>query len=175
MVVLAELGGRAVFLLLENAVEIAEVVKTTGVADFSHTIGGVDEHAAGIAQTLLDDVFAEVAPRMQLEEAAEGRWTHAGDVGQCVEAYLLGIVLGDIVLYLQHSARIALYGNLGIAGGCQRAHLSALGELVEDGHELLNGIEPFLDGAQRVKKFIDAHDVVEREGKSLACFEQHLT
>ena len=162
-------------MFLEQAVEIAQVVEAAGKAYLRHAVGRIDEPTAGIAQAHIDDVVAEVAPRVQLEEAAEGRRTHAGDVGQRAEAYLVHVVLGNIVLHLQHAPRVALRLHLGIAVGGQHVNMLALGELVEDGQELHDGIEAVLDAAQRVDERIDTHDVVHRETDATAGLQQHLS
>ena len=92
VVVVAELGRRAILLFAEDTVEVAQVVESAVVAYLGNAFRGVDEQSAGIAQSHLDDVLAEVAARMKLEEAAERRGAHAGDVSQLGEADLIAVV-----------------------------------------------------------------------------------
>ena len=72
MVVFAEFRGATALTLLENAVEIAEVVEAAAEGNLCYGMGTVDQHAAGKAQSVVDDILAEVAPGMQFEETAEG-------------------------------------------------------------------------------------------------------
>ena len=80
MVVFAKFRGTTALALLEDAVEIAEVVEATAITYLGNGTVTVDQLSAGVAQTKVDDVLAEVAARMELEEAAERRGAHAGDV-----------------------------------------------------------------------------------------------
>ena len=80
MVVFAKFGGTAALAHLEDAVEIAEVVEAAAIADLGDGAVAVNQLSAGMAQTEVDDVLAEVAARMELEEAAERRGAHAGEV-----------------------------------------------------------------------------------------------
>ena len=64
MIILAELRGRTTFLLLEDAVEVAQIVESALETDFGNAPGSVDEHTAGIAQTHLDDIIAQVTARV---------------------------------------------------------------------------------------------------------------
>ena len=111
---------------------------------------------------------------MQLEEAAEGRRTHTRNVSQRVQADFVHIVLGDIVLHFQHTARVALHLDLGIARSSQRAGTLATRQLVEDGQELHHSIEAVLHTAERVELLIDAHDGIHGERQALAGFIQHF-
>ena len=56
VVVASEGSGRATFLLLEDAVEVADIVEAAVVAYFSHVDVCIDELARGIAEACLDDV-----------------------------------------------------------------------------------------------------------------------
>ena len=49
MVVLTEFGGTAPFLLLEDAVEVAQVVEAASIAYLGNGMGAVDQHPAGMA------------------------------------------------------------------------------------------------------------------------------
>ena len=67
MVILTELRGGTAFPLLEDAVEVAQVVETALETDLGNALRRVHQHTAGIAQSLLDDILAEVASGMELE------------------------------------------------------------------------------------------------------------
>ena len=82
MIILSEFGRRACLFLLEDTVEIAEVVEPALIGYFRDGPSRVDQHARSISQPYVDDVFRQVASRVQLEETAEGTGAHAGDVGQ---------------------------------------------------------------------------------------------
>ena len=114
MVVLTKLGWRASLFLLEDTVEIAEVVETTFEGYFRDGPCRVHQHTRGIAQTYVDDILREVAPRVQFKETAESTGTHARYVGQGRQAQLVAIVLRYKILDFQHAATIILDGYLGI-------------------------------------------------------------
>ena len=127
-----------------------------------------------MAQTKVDDVLAEVATRVELEEAAERRGTHAGDVSQLGETDLVAVVGVDEGLHLMHATAVAGHLDLGEARGGERTGTLAARQLVEDGEELHEGVEPVLDAAQRVELTIDLHDSIEGEAKALLRLDHHL-
>ena len=174
MVVFAKFGGTTALALLEDAVEIAEVVEATTVTDLSDGAVAVNQLSAGMAQTKVDDVLAEVATRMELEEAAERRGTHAGDVGQLGKADLVAVVGVDEGLHLMHAAAVAGHLDLGEARGGERTGTLAARQFVEDGEELHEGIESVLDAAERVELTIDLHNGVEGEAEALLRLDHHL-
>ena len=112
---------------------------------------------------------------MELEEAAECRWTHAGNIGQRVQSDFVHIVLGDEVLHLQHAARVALHLDLRETRSSQRAGSFTTRQFVEDGHKLHHRIEAVLLRAQRVELLVDAHDGRQGECQTFAGLFQHLT
>ena len=100
MVVFPEFCGWTAFVFTEYPVEIAQIVESTLIAYFCHTLGGIYEHTAGIAESDFYDIVAEIATCMQFEESAECRRTHACYFCQCSQSNLIHIVLSYIVLYL---------------------------------------------------------------------------
>ena len=174
MVVFAKFGGTAALALLEDAVEIAEVVEAAAVTDLGNGTVAVDQLSAGVAQTEVDDVLAEVAARMELEEATERRGAHAGDVSQLGEADLVAVMSVDEGLHLVDAAAVAGHLDLGKARGRERTGTLAARQLVEDGEELHKGVEPVLDAAERVELTIDLHNGVEGEAEALLRLDHHL-
>ena len=79
MIILPELRWRAVLFLFEDTIEVTEVVKPTGIADLSNTLGSVHQHPTGIAQPKVNDILTEIPACMQLEETAERRRAHPGN------------------------------------------------------------------------------------------------
>ena len=67
MIVLSELRGTTTLALLEDTVEVAEIIETTTETDLGNGVRAVDEHSAGIAQTEVNDILAEIATRVELE------------------------------------------------------------------------------------------------------------
>ena len=175
VVIVAELGGRTSFLALEDAVEIAQVVETATETDFRNAARRVNEHSGGIAQAHVDDVVGEVASGVQLEEPAEGAGAHAGDVGQRGQSHLVHIVFADVVFHFQYATAVVLDSYFGVAAGGKGARAVATRKLIENGEELLHGIEPVLDGAERIEHAIDLHDGRQRETKPFARLVHHLS
>ena len=173
MIIITEFGGTAALAFLEDTIEIAEVVEPATVTYLCYRLCTIDELAAGIAQTEVDDVVAEVTPRMELEEAAEGRSTHASDICYLRQADLVAVVLVNVGSHLLHTAAVARNLHLRKAAGGQRTSLE-LREFVENRHELHKGIEAVLDRTERVDHRIDAHDSLHREGKALLRLDHHL-
>ena len=174
MVVFAKFGGTAALTLLEDAIEIAEVVEATAITNLGNGTIAVDQLTTGVAQTEVDDVLAEVAARVELEEAAERRGTHAGDISKLGEADLITVVGVDEGLHLMHTTAVAGHLDLGEACGGERTGTLAARQLVEDGEELHEGVEPVLDAAERVELTIDLHNGVEGEAEALLCLDHHL-
>ena len=56
---LSELLGRAIFLLLEDTVEVGKIVETTFVADFGNGHGGVYQQAAGKTDADVNDIIRQ--------------------------------------------------------------------------------------------------------------------
>ena len=117
MVIFAKFRGTAALALLEDAVEIAEIVEAAAVADLGDGTVAVDQLSAGMSQTEVDNVLAEVTARVELEEAAERRGAHAGDVGQLGEANLVAVMGVDEGLHLVNAAAVAGHLDLGEARG----------------------------------------------------------
>ena len=174
MIILTELGGTAALALTEDAVEVAQVVETTTIAYLRNRVGGVDELPAGIAESQVDDVIAEVTACMELEEAAERRGTHACNVGQLGQSDLILVVGIDKALHLLDATAVARDLDLGKAAGSKGACTVVLGELIEDGQELHESVKAVLDLTERVELLIDVHDGVHGEAESLAALLHHL-
>ncbi len=77
MIAFSELAWRASFLLLENAVEVAEIVESAIKTYLADTLGGIYQHAGCITQTEVDDILRDVSAGMELEETAERTAAHA--------------------------------------------------------------------------------------------------
>ena len=77
MIVLSELTWRTSLLLLEDAIEVAEVVETAVEPDLADALGCIHQHPGCIAQTEVDDILRYVSTRMELEESAEGTRAHS--------------------------------------------------------------------------------------------------
>ena len=174
MIILTELGGTAALALTEDAVEVAQVVETATIAYLRNRVGAVDELPASIAESQVDDVIAEVTACMELEETAERRGTHACNVGQLGQSDLILVVGIDITLHLLDATAVARDLDLGKAAGSKGACTVVLGELIEDGQELHEGVKAVLDLTERVELLIDVHDGVHGEAESLAGLEHHL-
>ncbi len=71
MIVLTELTWRASLLLLEDAVEVAEIVESAIKTYLADALGGIYQHAGSITQTQVDDILRDVSAGMELEETAE--------------------------------------------------------------------------------------------------------
>ena len=173
MVVFAEFRGATALTLLENAIEIAEVVEAAAEGNLCYGMGAVDQHAAGKAQSVVDDILAEVAPGMQFEETAEGRGAHACDIGYLREAYILAVMLVDEALDFLDAAAVAGDLHLGKAGRSQRTGLE-LRQLVENREELGKGVKAVLETTQGIDHLIDADNGLHRETESLLCLDHHL-
>ena len=106
MVVVAESSWRTAFLLLEDAVEVADVVEAAVIANLCHAGFGIHKKAGCIAETDVDDVVAYRLPCASTEEAAEGSWCHAGNIGECLQTYLSLEVLVDIFLNGTHTTAL---------------------------------------------------------------------
>ena len=100
VVVLTELTWRASFFLLEDAIEVTEVIESTIEPYLTDALSCIHEHAGSIAQTKVDDIFADVPTRMQLEESTECTCTHTGKRGKLRQAKFIHVILRDIVLHL---------------------------------------------------------------------------
>ena len=129
---LAELGGRAALTAAEDAIEVAQVVETAAETDLLDARGGIYQFAGSIAQTDVDDILREGFARMLMEEAGERGGRHANEIGQRGQAYLVHVVLVDIVLDLQYPAAVALNDDLGIGRAGQGAGIGTLAEFMEN-------------------------------------------
>ena len=107
MIILTELGGATALTLAEDAVEVAQVVETATITYLGNRICAVDKLTAGIAQSQINNVIAEVATCMELEEAAERRGAHACDICQLRQADLVFIMVADKTLHLLDAAAVA--------------------------------------------------------------------
>ena len=174
MVVFTEFRGTTTLALLENPVEIAEIIEAATETDLRDGMCTINEHPTGIAQSLIDNIFAEVTTRMEFEEATEGRRTHASDISQLWQTDLITVVLVDKVLHLLHATAVTRHLYLGETARSQGSGALALGEFVEDGQELGEGIEAVLDTAESIDHLIDSHDGLHRETESLLGFYHHL-
>lgn len=77
MIVLSELTWRTSLLLLEDAIEVAEVVETAVEPDLADAFGCIHQHPGCITQTEVDDILRNVSARMELKESAEGTRAHS--------------------------------------------------------------------------------------------------
>ena len=170
---LAELRGRAVFLALEYAVEVRQVVEAALVANLGYRHGGVYQQARRVAETYVDDVVRQLPARALLEEAAEGGRRHAHHVGQRVKVYFVLVVLADVLLYLLHAAAVGLEVNLGERRRGQFAGLvGEEGQLVEQREKLRNGVEA-LGLGQGVEQEVNLHYRLHGEAEAVARLVEH--
>ena len=100
LILLTELRWVASLALAEQAVEVGECVEACGPADLADAVGGIHQPTGGMAQTDVDDVLTEILARAQFEISAEGRGCHADKVGQLLQAYLVFVVLVNVVFHL---------------------------------------------------------------------------
>ena len=122
----AKLGGRAALALTEDAVEVAEVVEAAAEADLLDAVDGIYQFAGGIAQTDVDDVLREALTGMLVEEAGERGGGHANEVGKGGQAYLIHVVLADILLDFEHTTAVAFDDDLGIGRAGKGAGIGTL-------------------------------------------------
>ena len=113
MVVVAESGRRTTFLLLEDAVEVADIVEAATVANLCHAGVCIDEQAGCIAETNVDDVIADRLSCTSTEEARESGWRHACDIGKRLQANLPLEVLVDMFLDGTNSTAFGLVLYIG--------------------------------------------------------------
>ena len=132
VVVVAEGCGRAAFLLLEDAVEVADVVEAAAVANLGDVRIGVHKKSSRIAQTNVDDVVGDRLAGSCAEEAAEGSRRHSGDVGKSLETYLLLEVLVDVFLHIADAAAFGLILHVGKRLAGQQMIVVLEGEFVEN-------------------------------------------
>ena len=105
MVILAENGGRATLLLLEDAVEITDIVEAAGITNLCHTMRTVHQHSGGMPQADVYRVFRHRLVGMKVEEATESRRRHACQACQIVEADFPLEILVDIFLNISIDLR----------------------------------------------------------------------
>ena len=125
MIAFAELAWRASFLLLEDAVEVAEVVESAIKTNLTDALGGIYQHAGSITQTQVDDILRNISAGMELKETAERTAAHACKRGKLRQTEFIHIVLGDEILHLQDAPAIVFYRYLGITAGSQGAGIFA--------------------------------------------------
>ena len=111
MIVVAESSRRAAFLLLEDAVEVADVVEAATVAYLGHAGVCINKQAGCITQTDVDDVVADCLACPGTEETAEGSGSHACDISQSLQSNLLLEVLVDVFFDCTNASafRLILY------------------------------------------------------------------
>ena len=170
----AEVGGTTALTFLEEAIEVAHGVEARLIANLRHGVGGVHQQAGGMAQAHINDILIEVLAGALLEEAAEGRVGHAHHAGEHGQAQLVAEMLFNIVLHLQHAARIALGTNLGKGRRRELPRSVLLRQLVKDGHQLGNGIEAFTHLREVDEAVIDLHDGRHGEGEALLRTHKHF-
>ena len=113
MVVVAESRWRATFLFLEDAIEVADVVKATTVADLGHVGVGIDKQASGITETDVDDVVADSLARSGAEKARESGGSHACNICQSLQANLFLEVLVDVLFHGTNATAFGLVLHVG--------------------------------------------------------------
>ena len=173
-VVFPEFRGTTILTLAEDTVEITEVVETTMVTNLRDRVGTVNEQSAGMTQTQVDDIVAEVTTGVEFEEPAEGRVAHTGDVGNGRETDLFAEMGIDVTFHLLNTSAVAWQCYLRKTRRRERSRPFTPGELVEDGHKLHEGIEAIFYAAESVEFAIHLHDGIEREAEALLGFYHHL-
>ena len=110
---------------------------------------------------------------MLVEEAGERGGGHAYEVGKGGQAYLVHVVLVDIVLDLEHAAAVALDDDLGVGRAGQGAGIRTLGQLVEYLEQFHAGLPAVGDAADADDARTDFADGILGEGKTLASIVEH--
>lgn len=174
MIIFAEFRRTTPFTLLEDAVKVTQVVETTAVANLGDSAVAVNQLTTGMAQTEVDDVFAEVTTRVQLKETAERRGAHACDVSQLSEANLVAVMSVDEGLHFMHTATITGHLYLGKARRGQRTGTLTSRQLIKDSEELGECIESVLDTTEAVEFTIDFHNGIKGETESLLGLDHHF-
>ena len=80
-----EIPGRIPSPRLETTIEIGEVVKAAGIADFTDAGGGVHQHTGGVAQPDVYDVVHKRAGSVLLEKTAESAGSHPHQRSQILQ------------------------------------------------------------------------------------------
>ena len=163
MVIIPELLGGAVFLPLEQAVEVREVVEAAIIAYFSNGLGGIHKHTGGIAKTDVDDVVGKSLARAHTEETTEGHGSHPHQVRQLTEPYLFLEVCTDVALNPLHATRLIDRLNLGKRGAGELSRIRIEGEVVKDAHKLHHGQKALLLRRKMVQPIEDLEDSLHGE------------
>ena len=132
MIVVSECCGRATFLLLEDAVEVADVVEAATIANLCHTGVSIDKQTSCITQTDVDDVVADSLARPCAEETRESSWRHSGNVGKSLQANLLLEVLVDMLFDGTNSTAFGLVLHICKRFACQQMIVVLKREFVKD-------------------------------------------
>ena len=173
MIVLSELTWRAPLLLLEDAVEVAEIVESAIKTYLADALRGIYQHAGSITQTQVDNILRDVSARMELEESAEGTRAHTRQRGEIRQTEFIHIVLRDIVLYLQNTSAVILHRYLGIAARCQGSRILTLRQFIKNGEKLLHGIKAILYSTQGIQQMIYLHYRLQGKAKSFLRLLHH--
>ena len=113
VVVVAEGCRRTALLLLEDAVEVADVVEAAAVANLRHAGVCIDKQAGCIAQANVDDIVGHGLAGASAEEAAESCRGHSCDVGKCLETNLFLEVLVDMLFNGPDTTALGLVLDVG--------------------------------------------------------------
>lgn len=173
MVVVAEGCRRTAFLLLEDAVEVADIIEAAAEAYLSHTGMCIDKQSGCIAQAGIDDVVADGLSCAGTEETAEGCRGHSGNVGECLQTNLALEVLVDVLFHSTHSAALGCVLHIGKRLTCQQMVVVLQREFIENLEQSNHPVETVLDRSHARYLSIDFHNGRKLEGNaSLGILEE---
>ena len=147
MVVFPEFRRAATLLFAENAVEITQIIEAAAITDLCNRVCAVNQHAARITQSHVNNIICQIPTCMQFEESAEGARTHTCDIRHIRQSDLVHIVLIDIVLHFQHPSAVARHLYFRKAACGQGPCSGTKREFIENGQELHKRIKAVLNGA----------------------------
>ena len=174
MVILAENGGRAALLLLEDAVEITDIVEAASITNLCYTMRTVHQHSGGMPQADVYRVFRHRLVGMKVEEATESRRRHACQACQIVEADFPLEILVDIFLHLAHPAAVVSVRHAGKALACQQMKVLLDTQFIEQIQKRQDATESWLRISQTHQLGIHGHDGIRSVSDTQLCVLHHF-
>lgn len=141
----AEVFGDEAFSFFEDAVEVGEAGEAAFEGDLADGGGGVDEETGGVADADVVQVVDEGDAGLGLKETAECGFGHLNEIGGFGETDGAAEIFVDEVDDLLDPLAIVV-DQFGVIGYifAEGAGVGRERKLVEDGHQLEHGVEPFL-------------------------------
>lgn len=173
MVVVAEGRGGATLLLLEDAVEVADVVESALVAYLRHVDSAVHQEARGMAEPNVDDVVGDGLARPHPEETAEGGRRHAGDVGEGLKPDFLLEVLVDVFLHPPYPLALGRVLDVGEGLAGKQVVVGLEGEFVQNLQQAQHAVESRLRIGDVRQLAIKFHNGRQLEGNSSLGILEH--